>query len=97
MAGRAALEVAFAHLCFNVFGAAIFFPVEAIRRIPVRLATALGNLMSRNRAYALAYITLVFFVIPLLVIAVTQPDDGSEPASPADTVQTAPVDSMAAE
>jgi len=71
-AGMAALQAAFAHFCFNVFGAALFVPLKSLRRIPIRLATALGDLVARNRGYAVAYLCIVFLVIPILVIAATQ-------------------------
>ena len=94
--GLAALEVACAHLCFNLFGAVLFFPFEPLRRIPVRLATAFGRLAARNRFFALAYIGALFFVIPLLVLAVTQRGGPAETADPVEIQQTLPADSTVA-
>ncbi|MFQ5572341.1 MAG: Na/Pi symporter [Rhodothermales bacterium] len=70
--GVEALEVAFAHLCFNVFGVLLLLPSQRIRRVPVRLAERLGTLAVKNRMYAIAYIALVFFIIPFLVILATR-------------------------
>lgn len=86
--GTAALQVAFAHVLFNLFGAAIFFPVERVRRVPVMLATALGRLAGRNRAFAIAYIVTVFFLVPLLVIAFTRTDRRPHTPAPPQTVET---------
>ena len=71
-AGVAAITVAFAHLSFNVLGILIFFPIQKMRRIPIRLAEGLGKLAVRNRGYAIGYVLCVFFVIPLVTILVTR-------------------------
>ncbi len=75
--GEAALTVAFAHLCFNVFGIALLWPIPFIRRIPIWLAEKLGELSVRNRGYAFGYIAAVFFILPLLVIIGTRGMDTS--------------------
>ncbi len=71
-AGTAALTVAFAHLFFNVYGILIFYPLRPLRRIPIWLAEQLGNLGVKNRFYALAYVAVVFFLIPLAIILATR-------------------------
>lgn len=60
-----AVTVAFAHLLFNVFGVAILFP---LKRIPIFLAESLAELSVKNRLIPLGYISLVFFIIPFLLI-----------------------------
>lgn len=75
--GEAALQVAFAHLCFNVFGIALIWPIPAIRNIPIRLAEGLGALAVKNRGYAFGYIALVFFILPVLIILSTRNLDTS--------------------
>lgn len=64
----AAVTVAFAHLFFNVTGVVLVYPVPAIRRVPIRLAQGLARLTSRNRLYAILYVALVFYLIPLALI-----------------------------
>lgn len=71
-AAEATLQVAFAHVCFNVFGIALIWPIRAIRNVPVRLAEMLGELSVKNRGYAFAYIAVVFFLLPLVVILATR-------------------------
>lgn len=63
--GIAAVKVAFAHLFFNIFGILLFLPIQRLRRIPIRLAEALGALTVRNRGYAFVYVVAVFFLLPL--------------------------------
>jgi len=63
-----ALAVAFTHMLFNLSGVAIFLPIRRIRAIPVDLAQGLAALTLRSRWYAVAYVAVAFFVIPLLLL-----------------------------
>ncbi len=74
-AGIAALNVAFAHLVFNVYGILLFFPLKPMRRIPIWMAEKLGDLTVKNRAYAFGYVLTVFFAIPLVTILATRGAD----------------------
>lgn len=83
LTGIMALQVAFAHLAFNIYGILIFFPIPQLRRIPILLAEKLGDLAVKNRAYAIGYILTVFFIIPILMILITQQFEiDSEPVLP---------------
>ena len=62
-----ALTVAIAHLLFNVIGILIIWPV---RWIPLSLATRLGVQSARSRLSAAVYVFVVFFVLPLALIAI---------------------------
>lgn len=64
-----AISVAFAHLVFNVFGIAIFWP---LKRVPIFLAETLGKLTTKSKLVPIAYIIVVFFVIPGIVIYFTE-------------------------
>jgi sodium-dependent phosphate cotransporter len=78
MAGNgAAVTVALVHLLFNLTGTLIFYPLPALRRIPVRLARLLALAACRNRLVALYYVLGVFFAMPLLFIAVSKALGGS--------------------
>jgi sodium-dependent phosphate cotransporter len=60
-----AIRVAFAHLLFNIYGTALFWP---LKRIPIMMARALARATRRNRAIPIAYILIAFFAIPALII-----------------------------
>ncbi|MEA3296800.1 MAG: Na/Pi symporter [candidate division Zixibacteria bacterium] len=64
-----AVSVAFAHLVFNIYGIAIFWP---LKRIPIFLATKLSELTSRSKLVPLIYIIVVFFLIPGIIIYVME-------------------------
>ena len=61
------LSVAFAHLLFNVYGTIVFWPLQWI---PISLAKGYAKLASKHRILAVAYILVLFFAIPLVVILV---------------------------
>ncbi len=69
---EAAVSIALAHLLFNLGGALIFFPIPYLRNIPIRLARHLGKATLKNRGFGFAYVMLVFFVIPFLLIYFSQ-------------------------
>jgi solute carrier family 34 (sodium-dependent phosphate cotransporter) len=68
----AAVTVACSHVLFNVAGMLIVYVPPPMRAIPLALARALGRLSVRNRLYAVAYVALVFFGIPLALIFLTE-------------------------
>lgn len=60
-----AVTVAFAHFLFNVFGIIIFWP---LKMVPIYFADKLAEYSIRSKLIPIAYIILVFFLIPLLLI-----------------------------
>jgi len=60
-----AIQVAFAHLLFNVFGTAIWWP---LRVVPVKLAEWWGAFCAKRRSLSVVYVLVVFFLIPFLVV-----------------------------
>lgn len=62
----AGITIALAHLLFNLSGTALIYPVPAIRRIPLGAATWLADRAVESRRWALAYVLLLFYVVPAL-------------------------------
>jgi sodium-dependent phosphate cotransporter len=60
-----AVIVAFAHLLFNISGIIVWWPLA---RVPVSMAQAFADQATRNRVFPIAYILVMFFIIPLIVI-----------------------------
>ena len=67
----AALQIALVHLLYNVSGVFVFLVVPGLQKLPVRCAELLGEMTEKNRGYALAYIVLVFFVLPGTVFGIS--------------------------
>ncbi len=61
----AAVQIAFAHLLFNVLGVAFWLP---LRRVPLALARRWSGYCGRHRILALVYVVTAFFVVPLAFI-----------------------------
>ncbi|MBN1556311.1 MAG: Na/Pi symporter, partial [Phycisphaerae bacterium] len=64
-----AMACAAAHLLFNMYGTAIFWPLQFI---PISLAKGFAKLASQRRLVAVGYILVVFFVIPILAIVLIE-------------------------
>lgn len=60
-----ALAVAMSHLMFNICGIIIFWWIPFV---PIGIAEKIAEFTSRNRSYALLYILIAFFALPLVVI-----------------------------
>lgn len=58
------LTIAFVHLLFNVCGLLLFFVFKPLRPLAPFLAEKLSSLVAINRMYAIAYVALVFFILP---------------------------------
>lgn len=67
-----ALAIALVHLFFNVFAIAIIYGIPFTRNIPIQIAEMLATLAMRSKWYVVAYIAGVFFLIPLLLIALSR-------------------------
>lgn len=61
------LSVALAHLFFNLIGTIIWFPIPFMRAVPITMAKGLGMLAADLRWFPVAYIFIVFGIIPGLL------------------------------
>ncbi|HEX6256631.1 MAG TPA: Na/Pi symporter [Euzebyales bacterium] len=62
------LQIALVHLLFNLAGILLFFPVPAMRRIPIAGAERLADLAARRKSVVPAYIVGVFIVAPAVAL-----------------------------
>lgn len=58
-----AIQIAFVHLFFNIFGILIFYPIPFLR-FPIPLAKKLGETTAKYRWFAVMYLILMFFFLP---------------------------------
>ena len=65
----AAVTIALVHVLFNLIGTAIWYP---LRWIPYRIANWYGRLASHSPRYAFMFLFLIFLIIPLVGIAITE-------------------------
>jgi solute carrier family 34 (sodium-dependent phosphate cotransporter) len=66
--GSLALQAAYVHLLFNLYAAVVVFGIPFLRQLPLRGATWLGGVASRNKAWAAAWVLGVFVVVPLALV-----------------------------
>jgi sodium-dependent phosphate cotransporter len=66
-----ALQVALAHLFFNISGIIIWYPIPFMRKIPISAAKAMGNTTAKYRWFAVVYIILTFFLFPAAVFGLS--------------------------
>ena len=62
----AGLTIALVHLLFNVAGVLIFYPIPAVRQIPLKLARLLARKAQENTLWVVAYVMGMFVILPLL-------------------------------
>ncbi|HBG31791.1 Na/Pi symporter [Candidatus Macondimonas diazotrophica] len=63
-----ALQIALVHLIYNVLGVILIYGIPFLREVPIRAAQTLADATVKHKLYAVAYIGLVFFVIPFVLI-----------------------------
>ena len=59
------VALAFSHMLFNLFGAAVWYP---LKRVPIGIANWWARLAARSKRYAVLHLIVFFFIVPLLVI-----------------------------
>lgn len=62
-----AVVVAFAHLLFNISGIIIWWPFKIV---PITAARKFAEFAIRNKFIPLAYIILMFFIVPIVIILI---------------------------
>ncbi len=67
----AAVTIALVHVLFNLIGVVLFFPFSFIKNIPINLAKKLGAFCADNKVFGFIYIGVTFFLIPFILISVT--------------------------
>ena len=63
--GAFAITVAFAHLCFNISGSLIWYP---LKKVPIIMAQKMAEVSTKSRKLAIIYLVVVFYAIPSLFI-----------------------------
>ncbi|NWS93972.1 NPT2B protein, partial [Mionectes macconnelli] len=64
------LQIALCHFFFNVSGIILFYPVP-LTRLPIRMAKTLGNITAQYRWFAIFYLLVCFFLLPLFVFGLS--------------------------
>ena len=65
-----ALTVALAHTTFNVLGILLLYALPFFRDVPIHAAEKLADVAVERRTVAVAYVVVMFIVLPLIGVAV---------------------------
>ncbi|KAG7347074.1 sodium-dependent phosphate pump NptA [Nitzschia inconspicua] len=66
-----AMQVALAHLFFNITGIVMFYPIPLLRKIPIHAARQLGRGTRVWRGFPVVYIIVMFFLLELLLLGLS--------------------------
>ncbi|XP_077080344.1 sodium-dependent phosphate transport protein 2A [Siphateles boraxobius] len=66
----AACQIALCHFYFNIFGILLWYPVP-MTRLPIRMASALGERTAKYRWFAVLYLLVCFLLMPCLVFGIS--------------------------
>ncbi|XP_068925046.1 sodium-dependent phosphate transport protein 2B-like [Petaurus breviceps papuanus] len=64
------LQIALCHFFFNISGVILWYPLPFMR-LPIRLARGLGNITATYRWFAIFYLIICFFLLPLAVFGLS--------------------------
>ena len=59
------LQIALVHVLFNLSATMLIYPIAAVRRIPIRMARNLAVAAVRNKMMVVAYVLVMFVIIPI--------------------------------
>jgi len=71
------LQVAYAHLFFNLSGIFLLYVIWPMRRFPIGAAKFLGDTTAKYRWFALAYLFMCFFLIPAIIMGISIASDAA--------------------
>lgn len=63
------LTVGLVHTIFNVSAIVLLYPIARIREIPIRLAQGLAQVAVTRQTLAMAYVLVLFIIVPLVGVA----------------------------
>lgn len=67
---KKSLQLAFVYTLFNMFGILIWLPIPFMQ-IPKKIAIHLGNLAYNHHWFILSYISLLYYIIPIIVLSLS--------------------------
>jgi sodium-dependent phosphate cotransporter len=62
------IQVAFAHVSFNILGILIVWPFPAIRKLPLIAVTKTAHWCMSRKFLPIAFIAVVYYIVPLLLL-----------------------------
>jgi sodium-dependent phosphate cotransporter len=60
-----AIQIAICHFIFNIIGIVLWFPLKFTRKVPLKMAFRLGDLVAKYKWFGVYYILYLFLLIPI--------------------------------
>jgi solute carrier family 34 (sodium-dependent phosphate cotransporter) len=70
--GVTGVTIALVHTFFNIIGILLIYPFPILRRIPIRMALAVGRLAQRSRRTVILGAIAIFYGLPILLILLSR-------------------------
>jgi sodium-dependent phosphate cotransporter len=67
-----ALQIALVHFMYNLIGVLVIYGLPITRNLPISAAEWLAGLAMKNKLYVAAYIGIIFFILPIVLIGISQ-------------------------
>ncbi|MES9833101.1 MAG: Na/Pi symporter [Candidatus Thiodiazotropha sp. DIVDIV] len=67
-----ALQIALIHFLYNLIGVVVIYAIPFLRDIPIKAAETLSELAQKNKLYVAGYMLLVFVIIPIILIGISE-------------------------
>ncbi|XP_069113975.1 sodium-dependent phosphate transport protein 2B-like [Argopecten irradians] len=64
-------KLSLCHLFFNLSGVFMFYIIYPLRKLPINAAKYMGNITAEYRWFAIAYLVLLYFLLPALIFAIS--------------------------
>lgn len=61
-----AIQISMCHFIFNIIGILIWFPIPKVRKLPLKMAYKLGDLIYLYKWFGIFYILYTFIVFPIM-------------------------------
>mmetsp|Transcript_10375 Transcript_10375/g.16598 ORF Transcript_10375/g.16598 Transcript_10375/m.16598 type:complete len:593 (+) Transcript_10375:109-1887(+) len=71
LSDAAAMQVALAHLFFNISGIIVWYPIPFLRKVPLHAARQLGKATRIWKGFPIMYIFVMFFIVPLIFLGLS--------------------------
>jgi sodium-dependent phosphate cotransporter len=69
---HAGVQIALVHLLFNLLGMCVIYPIAVLRKFPIRAAKWLAATAVESRAWAIAYVVMLFYGVPAVLVWVNK-------------------------
>lgn len=68
---RKSIQIALCHTLFNITGILFWYPIPFMRKIPIKMASFLGDKSADHKWFAVVYLILAFLIVPGFIFGIS--------------------------